>query len=479
MVITQRKKQDVDHEGGILSPSSNSTTLKRRNEYRILIRIALALLLPSIFYIGHIRTQTRVSEIIIEGKDHAVIIDFDTTRNKDIVKAEDQMIEQSYTLGPHNVTVSSTKPGCKNARIWMRIIGDALVDVPLTKDLSNSWVGSFTLPIEGDFQLESHWLGCNNEGKEEVKMYPFKTSGKHGRTEGMFAMSAWISADKVKVAKSDIEMKKSTYLWADVDKILEGKEMTPLEGPNKAMILKESVATDKDEFYSFGQLSNYELVCWIGSKSAEDIWGAFRAIRPQIFGSQRPFKFHYYPATSFITPDPAWKERTSFRKCKHILVSLDEPDDTLSQQEYKNQMTTFIKHLLNAFNEKHTFPALIWILTNNGSPMSTKSCHTPQLFQRTTHPCNDALEVMFEEANFPDRVRLLDNTIISSPILGGNGNRDQMLAAIALRIYVLVGKQVKAWRQDGQIGTIDGLKKNDVITPNYDLVPYDWSMQLE
>ena len=466
MALIKRKRS----KSGISYVYQDGTApYKRRDAVRsIMNKVIITILLsPLMIFLPLLNHPSMWSNMTwqLKGKDYGIHLN---------LRRIDKSVQ--FSLGPHNVIIVP-KPSCKNARIWMRIIGDALVDVPLTKDLSNSWVGSFTLPIEGDFQLESHWLGCNNEGKEEVKMYPFKTSGKHGRTEGMFATSAWISADKVKVAKSDIEMKKSTYLWADVDKVLEGKEMTPLEGPNKSMILKESVATDKDEFYSFGQLSNYELVCWIGSKSAEDIWGAFRAIRPQIFGSQRPFKFHYYPATSFITPDPAWKERTSFRKCKHILVSLDEPDDTLSQQEYKNQMTTFIKHLLNAFNEEHTFPALIWILTNNGSSISTKNCHTPYLTPTTNHPCNDVLNDIFKDSPFPVRVGFLDNTDV---LFAGSKDeeKDAISATIALRIYVLVGKQVKAWRDAGTSGGVNGVTKNGVTTPNFDLVRYDWSQEL-
>jgi hypothetical protein len=231
---------------------------------------------------------------------------------------------------------------------------------------------------------------------------------------------------------------------------------------------------DDTAFYEFTQLSNYEVVCWIGSKSAEDIWGSFKSLRGQLFPHQRPFKFHYYPATSFTQPDPDKGWSTSFRKCKHILISLDEPDEPLSQLEYKNQVTTFINHLLNAFDEEHTFPALIWMFTTMESPVDTKNCHDAYMERTSTeHPCNDVLKSMFRSSPFPSRVRLLDNTDLTSAKMGED--RESILAAIALRVFVFVGHQVKVWRDVGQVGGIKGLTKNGVTEPNYELVSYDWT----
>jgi hypothetical protein len=58
-------------------------------------------------------------------------------------------------------------------------------------------------------------------------------------------------------------------------------------------------------------------------------------------------------------------------------------------------------------------------------------------------------------------------------------DRESVLAAVALRIFVFVGHQVKAWRDIGQSGGIKGLTKNGVTEPNYELVRYDWTQKLD
>ncbi|GFH44892.1 hypothetical protein CTEN210_01365 [Chaetoceros tenuissimus] len=243
--------------------------------------------------------------------------------------------------------------------------------------------------------------------------------------------------------------------------------------------MKESVVTKSHGYYRFKELSNYETVCWIGSQSAKGLWEAFKSIRGGIFAGQRPFKFHYFPVRDLTKPDQDWLENdneamTRFRKCKHIMISFDEPETPLSQSVYQQQIITFIKHLLNAFNEEKTFPSLIWMFTVMESPLNTKNCYDPILPRTTNHPCNDVLRDLFQDSPFPSRVRLLDNTDVSSVIM--DENRASIMAIIALRIFVFVGHQVQLWREDGgQIGGINGLTKNGVTTPNYKLERYDWS----
>jgi hypothetical protein len=91
---------------------------------------------------------------------------------------------------------------------------------------------------------------------------------------------------------------------------------------------------------------------------------------------------------------------------------------------------------------------------------------------------------------FPPRVHLIDNTDLVLALMmttkGGNHHRDDnfnitydfLLANIALRIFVAVGKGVTDWRNIGQHGLIDGLHRNDTVEPNFPLIPYDWSWPL-
>ena len=77
---------------------------------------------------------------------------------------------------------------------------------------------------------------------------------------------------------------------------------------------------------------------------------------------------------------------------------------------------------------------------------------------------------MFQKSPFPERVRFLDSTEISLPQLGENPK--DVATAIALRIFVFVGKQVAAWRDKGQIGDVEGLRRGDQLEPNFELVAY-------
>ena len=49
------------------------------------------------------------------------------------------------------------------------------------------------------------------------------------------------------------------------------------------------------------------------------------------------------------------------------------------------------------------------------------------------------------------------------------------MVAIALRTFIVVGKQVKAWCDAGMSGGAKGLTKTGVTTPNYPLKIHDWS----
>jgi hypothetical protein len=476
MGIVQRRKakNNQDEVENLLDESK--TASYGGKEYNVIKSIVLAIILTAILYCATTMMKSSQVDQQMKGDAFAVSIDFakDETGSK-------------YSLGIHQVAVSILNT-CTKPKIWLRIVGDALVDVPLSKSKAmgtSDWLGSFTVPMEGSYKVEARWKGCEGgDSTNEVKQYEFRAAGKAAYSPKdvggvSFTDGAWIAADKIK-ANKDIKASpsfSSQYLWADPAKVIEGKEMTVLEGREKSIVLKESTVTDDVGFYAFQQLSNYEVVCWVGSKSAEDIWGSFKALRAQVFPHQRPFKFHYYPATSFVDPDKDWKDNNYVRKCKHILVSLDEPEEPLSQMEYKEQVTTFIKHLLNAFDEEHTFPALIWMFTTMESPIDAKNCHDTFMERTTDHPCNDVLKDMFKSSPFPSRVRLLDNTDLTSVKMGED--RESVLAAVALRIFVFVGHQVKAWRDIGQSGGIEGLTKNGVTEPNYELVRYDWTQKLD
>lgn len=163
-----------------------------------------------------------------------------------------------------------------------------------------------------------------------------------------------------------------------------------------------------------------------------------------------------------------------FRKCKHVLVSLDEMDQQLTQDEYRQQATTFLNHLVKLLNDV-TFP--IWMFTLLEPPQHTANCRNPKMPRTSDHPCNDVLLDLFrpDQKQFPEQVHLLDNTDLTLPRFD-ECNHVDVLTVIALRAYVFVGKQVAAWRKVGQKGLVDGLHRNGTVEPNFELVPYTaWS----
>ena len=87
------------------------------------------------------------------------------------------------------------------------------------------------------------------------------------------------------------------------------------------------------------------------------------------------------------------------------------------------------------------------------------------------------------QQSFPDRVRLMDNSVISLPQFAAVGNHSadkDVATAIALRIFAFVGKQVAEWRSKGQVGNIKGLRRGDNLEPNFELVAYtDWGKEIE
>ena len=376
--------------------------------------------------------------------------------------------------GPHDVELVLSSKRCDYPRFWMRLVGDALVGVELQADSRNKrkWTGSFSLPMKGTYRVDTQWYGCTPDQtrwtglKESIEFKAMDTSDDSiaatpPEDASLFADSAWVAVTTGPGSRPQFVWKRPKH-EALPGKIIRIDESAP--------VVKEGTVRQPDGLYKFHQLGNYELLCFMGSQSASDIRKKFLKLRPYLAGGQRPFKFHYYNVTDMIHPDKEWKidAKERVRKCKHILFSLDEMQTPVSQSEYKEQITTFVGHLLKLMNDD-TFP--IWLFTVNEPPMRATNCYTPFRDRTTNHPCNDVLHDLFEAKTFPERVRLLDNTDLSNPHF--DENREDILAIIALRVFVFVGKQVSTWRAMGQMGKIDGLHRNGSIEPNVKLVPYE------
>lgn len=376
------------------------------------------------------------------------------------------------SMGSHRVSLV-LENSCPTPGLWIRLEGDALVSIVLNEGKS-MWTGSFSIPLAGRYDVVVYWYGCEGDGilkwrkvLTNVIVTATTTTNTDRVSPSLFPNSIWISAKKF----TEVADLTQPYIWHNPE--IPTSDAT-LFKTNQSFVSEESATYPETKFYQIQELSNYELVCWIGSESATMLHSTFLQLRSQVSDSQRPFKFHLYDAKSFQSPDMTWTKvtKTRFRKCKHILVSMDQVLAPLTQSHYVEHVTKFVNHLLKAFPD-NTFP--IWIFSVMESPTNPTNCLPPTTLPRTSHhPCNTALKELFRTSPFPERVRFLDSSDITLPQL--DQNLPDVAAAIALRIFVFVGKQVAEWRAKGQIGTVEGLKRGDVQEPNFKLVPYtDWT----
>ena len=404
------------------------------------------------------------------------------------------------------------KDKCRFPQFYVRFVGPTLVGVHMIEISNNLWRGYFNLPIEGTYDFDMRWYGCNsNEGQppnatgdvaavdtsswrhptvvgEPISLHAVGSSnstsvgnlsssqgGYYYQNEQLFAPdSVWWKASLVESLNADDqEVALPTYMWmSPANAAMHDKGSKLYKAPNSTVSTEGTLRHPKD-YYGFGGLGNYEVVCWLGSESSADSLKAFSKLKAKIFPGQKPFKFHYHPIKSFVHPDTEWSVglKKQFRKCKHILVSLDEPNEPVSQSVYKQQVTTFVGHLLKAFDDE-TFP--IWLFSVIEPPMKATNCYNPSK-KTTDHPCNDVLKDLFRpdgsSETFPPQVHFLDNTDLTLPQF--DENRDDILAVIGMRTLVLVGKGVADWRAMKQKGSMHGLFRNGTLLNNTESVPYE------
>jgi hypothetical protein len=386
---------------------------------------------------------------------------------------------KNITMGPHQVSLTIAKP-CKEPRFVMRLVGDeALYAVPVVQIDKYRWKGRFEIPFPGNYIVEPRWYGCErSSASDDPKDYKGESSkiAVSGKRESgrkpltpshtslnLFPEGYWASP----VLYGDMENKR---LWITRQMGLEQPNfiVSETEAFGQSTVAKEATPISRE----FGDLSNYELLCCVGSGSASTIWESFKSLRPSIAKHQKPFKFHYYPMDSFVQPDHDWEteNKLKFRKCKSIIISIDELRDPISQDEYKQQVATFLGHMVKMFDDD-TFP--IWMLTVNLPPVSSTPMCTSPTRRTQHHPCNDVLFELFAAKPFPDRVRLLDNTDLTDPLID-EGLQDAV-AIIAMRIFAISGDQVKRWRRSNQKGKKEGLERKGVLEPNVDYDVYEFN----
>lgn len=391
----------------------------------------------------------------------------------------------SVQTGQHRVRVFVHDDTCECPHFWARLQGDALVSVKFSK-AGQEWTCTFSIPFQGNYSVDFRWYGCDKPMRVdwislsipvELQAYGrqiFPTD--RSKESYMFANSFWVSKRRLPFPFQALE-NLPDYMWWNPYQNTTGQDnIVPVEVETlgiHTMVSKHGTFVAPHGTFKFDENGNYELVCFWGGPSMWKLWHIFLAERRFIFPQQRPFKFHYYNVTSLVHPDRDWplKEKERVRKCKHIFLSVDDLTESVSQPEFTQQLTSFVGHLIKLLNDD-TFP--IWILTATEPSMTAKSCHPLGSSRSTEHPCNDILKGMFRQGSekFPTgQVHLMDNTDVAQPQF--DQNYPDVLANVAMRIFVAVGKGVADWRAIPQQGLIDGLHRNGTVEPNPILFPYE------
>lgn len=445
-------------------------------------------------------------------------------------------VDTTVPTGRHTAHVFFNKQDCLNPRFGVRLQGDKGFLVPVLLVESDShpkqqWSGSFNIPVEGVYRVEAMWFGCDLEDDQEgidmitatadatkasviefeavgpttfpARQFPlsFEHDPRSIGEGATFSDSVWMSTDDMAFVKpKSMEPRTDTnvtvrvteytkYLLVDssINFIPDSSDLMILDDAEtnlRTIISRRGTLTSSEKTYQFNEVGNYELVCFFGSGTGKILYDHFMKLLKanMVVSGVRPFKFHYYKVTNLIHPDIDWyhggkvDKRGTCRKCKHIILSVDELDEgPLSQADFQRQYRTFVKHLQKLMDDV-TFP--IWLLTNNEAAATASNCLPPYVLPRSTdHPCNDVIKDLVKSGTFENRVNLMDNTDLTLPFFDDKAlqHRDQIVANIALRIFVLVGKGVTDWRERGQHAWADGLHRNGTVEPNFKLVPYNWN----
>jgi len=428
------------------------------------------------------------------------------------------------STGFHTAHVFFNEKHCPDPHFGVRLTGTKAALVPIQLFQSSTelqqWTGSFHLSVDGAYRVDAKWYGCGlddeSEGATELlsiddaskdKTIEFQVVGpttfppksfvrllEHSPPsigEGAaFSDGVWMSTQGMSFVKPKtdanltVDVSQYTdYLWANpnLNNVPDPRDLMILDDEEKnihTIISRNGTLTEEHKTYIFNHVGNYELVCFFGSQSAKTLHDHFitQLKSNMVVQGVRPFKFHFYNVTNLIYPDGILITNKTCRKCKHIILSVDELDNgPMSQTDFQHQYSTFVKHLQKLMDDS-TFP--IWLLTNNEPVSIATNCHPPYVLPRTSdHPCNDVIRDLMRRGVFERRVNLMDNADLTMPFFDDVAlkHRAQINANIALRIFVLVGKGVQDWRDRGQIGKADGLHRNGTVEPNFELVPYDWN----
>lgn len=191
MGLINRKKQHQHSKSEDPSDQTENSSLKTRDDCNnnVVKQFFIALLLaPVLYYTFVIASSIREADI---SRQNARKYDFNWSQERDGLSliinfgSDDDVSGLPYNLGPHRVAVSLYREqdlvNCQdNLPVRLRIIGDALLEIPLSKSesyIKEEWkyedylTGSFSLPIEGSYKVEATWEECDAGNIKETRKH--------------------------------------------------------------------------------------------------------------------------------------------------------------------------------------------------------------------------------------------------------------------------------------------------------------------
>ena len=284
------------------------------------------------------------------------------------------------------------------------------------------------------------------------------------------------------------------YVFTKVDRetnsIVTNNILTLKDGVKIAKLPSLDSSTDNSLIKSFEQLSNYELVCWLGDDDTKQYFQAFMGLYPSLSQGQRPFKFKYLKLDDISQPVKHFSEtdHSTFNKCKIFFISygIDRFDAGVEPQTYKQEVKVLIGHITKLLNADRRYDRRAWFLSPRSNTVKMANCRESPVLGRTPDRIQAFTEVIrqiFHEQN--NRVNqssapllFLDNSDITEAFWPSNSQQLELkiISIVAMGCMERIAQTVKEWRSNGQVGNIQGVMMNDGLIPNSELFkrPYNW-----
>lgn len=426
--------------------------------------------------------------------------------------------------------VNRWRTDCNEATIWLRLVGPEVYAFPPiftsndeTMKESINFDEKISSLTPGKYRVEVTLLQCGNNadgekirgkdeslgttdscfGESDIEIEGTESSEKNFHWTWLYYPkcddgSRSLHCGKLLYNNKNFGAKQEDFVFMEVDRrtkqpIIENGIVNLKDGVNALSRPSSLAQRDSSMLKYFGELTNYELVCWLGDADAERYRNAFLKLYPLMgASSQRPFKFHYLTLRDMSDPTKDFSQTShqTFFKCKIFFVSygIDQLNKNVSPESYRKQVESLLRNIEKSHPDK-TFPA--WFLTpRSTTQLRTNSCQDESDHQGQTphhvHHYNEEIRRLFNDkmtsTGFESRIHLMDNTDLTESFWGNRDNQQnldametQITSAVAMRCMEKIAEQVQFWRKINQKGIVQGLMRNGTLTPNPEFVQYIWS----